>query len=236
MSNAAAIQSTALSFANSNAAMMDNFAMQAASFAYTGIDMSSSWESPGYVMGYNGGVVNTPANIVLPSITATRPVAPTLDAYPSITLSSEPTLVAAEPVLSMPSRPSSTLPVAPGDAPAFNSPAIPDTPVISLPVAPSFNPVAIPVAPALDNPTFTAIIPDDTLVAPSETFAFVEHEYSSALLDALKAKLMKDLVEGGYGIEPADEEGLWERARERELLNMEAVISEASRQAAAPRR
>ncbi len=226
------IQSTAINFANANAAAMDAYAATAAGFAFSPITMEASWSSPGRVIGYNAGAILPPANIVVPGITATRPTAPTLDTITAVSVPTAPSLVAAEPIISMPVKPSSALPTAPGATPAFNSPAIPTTPAFSLPAVPSFSAVAVPVAPALDSAVFSATLAADDLTAPTERFAFVEQEYQSALLDALKAKLMKDLVEGGYGIEPADESGLWERMRERELQSMSAATDEVTRLAA----
>lgn len=227
------IQSNAISFAQSSAAMMDSYAAQALLFAYTPIDLSGSWSTPGYVTGYTGGALPAPVDIAIPTVTASRPSTPALNDVPAVTLPSAPALLAAEPIINLPSAPSSTLPSAPGAAPTFNTPVTPDTPTFSLPTAPTFAPVAIPVAPALDSMQFNEVAPGDTLTAPTETFAFAEQEYQSATMDALKAKLLADLVNGGYGIETNDENGLWERARERELLSMNAAFEDVMRQAAA---
>lgn len=227
------IQEAALNYASEATSAMGSFADAAANLAFTPVDINASWSSPQYVWGYTGGAVVGPANIVPPAVSATKPTAATLSALHSITLPSEPTLVAAAPIVTVPAAPSSVLPAAPGATPEFNAPTLPTKPTLSLPSVPTFTPVAIPAAPALENPVFTAMLPDDTLVAPSNTFNFVEQEYRSALLDELKAKLMKDLVEGGYGIETQDEEALWERTRERELQNMETMIQDIARQAAA---
>lgn len=233
MASADSIQATAIGFASGNVAAMDAFAQAAAGFAFQTFDLSSSWRSPGYVIGYNGGAVLPPATITVPEVTATRPADPELMALSTITLPTAPELLAAEPVINLPVKPSSALPVAPGATPAFNSPAIPDAPAFALPAVPTFAPVAVPVAPALDSVTFSATLTADDLAAPSNTFAFAEQEYQSALLDSLKAKLISDLANGGYGIETADESGLWERLRERELVAMNAAIDEVSRLTAA---
>lgn len=227
------IQEAALNYSRDAAQAMTNFAQNALNYANTAVDMSAWWTPPQYIWGYTGGAGQPPANIVPPSVSATKPTAVALSALHNITLPSEPTLVAAAPVVTVPAAPSSILPAAPGATPEFNAPTLPTKPTLSLPSVPTFTPVAIPAAPALENPVFTAMLPDDTLVAPSNTFDFVEQEYRSALLDELKAKLMKDLVEGGYGIETQDEEALWERTRERELQNMETMIQDIARQAAA---
>lgn len=227
------IQNNAIGFANTSQAMMIQYANLAANFAFTPVNMYASWDSPGHVPGYNGGFINQPNNIVLPPITASKPVAPVLGTVSQVTIGNAPSLLAAEPILNLPTVPSSVLPTAPGAAPTLNTPVTPDAPAFVLPAVPVFTNVAVPVAPALDSVQFTETLPFDDLTAPTDTFAFAEKEYQSALLDALKAKLMYDLVNGGYGIETQDEAGLWERAREREMASMNAAIDDVSRQAAA---
>lgn len=233
MASTSEIQNAALQFASSAQTEMQGFAQAAANFAFTPIDISAAWTAPASVLGYNGGLVPAPRDITVPPISASRPTAPSLDSLPTITAPSIPELIAAEPVITLPSAPSTALPSAPGAAPEFNAPAVPDAPKLTLPDVPTFTAVEIPVAPALENVAFSGVLEGDNLTAPTERFAYAEQEYKSALLDSLKAKLLKDLVDGGYGIETADEEGLWERTREREARNAEATIQEAIRQAAA---
>lgn len=144
-----------------------------------------------------------------------------------------PELVLAEPILNIPSAPDASLPASPGNAPELNSAVLPVAPKISLPTPPSIQSLALPEAPAINVPVFSATGPTDNLLEPTTQFEFHEEAYKSDLLDAAKAKLIDDLVNGGYGIETADEEALWNRARERELLNAETQIQEAARQAAA---
>ena len=74
--------------------------------------------------------------------------------------------------------------------------------------------------------------------APSYTqnnlgFVWNESLWDITLLSAVEVKLLSDLANGGYGIETSDELTLWQRAREREQLNGESLIQDASRQAAA---
>lgn len=118
-----------------------------------------------------------------------------------------------------------------GDAPAPLAGRVPAVPVlksIAVPNAPTLvmpeqievgTSIYLPPVPSIDMPpsmttvdySFVDVIPDAAF-----TFNFDEQAYQSAMLDALKAKLINDLVNGGYGIEPGDEAGLWDRARERE--------------------
>lgn len=227
------IQSNALAFADSAMGSMSSFASNAVNFAYTPINIAAAWNSPAYVLGYNGGVINSPDSVEVPGVSAERPNDPALLALPTISLPTMPELIAAEPVLSIPQAPSATLPSAPGSAPQFAVPATPDAPTFSLPDAPVFSPVAIPDAPILAAFEFSEALPENDLTAPSDVFSFSEAEYSSPILSALKGKLLADLSSGGYGIETQDEEALWERERSRQLQNMEAAIQESARQAAA---
>lgn len=64
-------------------------------------------------------------------------------------------------------------------------------------------------------------------------FVWDESLWDLSLLSAVQVKLLSDLANGGYGIEPSDESALWQRAREREQSNGEAAIQDAARQAAA---
>lgn len=57
--------------------------------------------------------------------------------------------------------------------------------------------------------------------------------YGVNLLDELYRKIYNDLVNGGYGIEPEDEEALWNRARDRELKNIDVSINDIMDKASA---
>lgn len=104
--------------------------------------------------------------------------------------------------------------------PALKDIEVPDAPTLTMPTPIEVGTaVFLPPVPSIDMPpsmttvdySFVDVIPDAAF-----TFNFDEQAYQSAMLDALKAKLINDLVNGGYGIEPGDEAGLWDRARERE--------------------
>lgn len=114
-------------------------------------------------------------------------------------------------------------------------PPVPDFAVPTLPVASTLNPVSSELSPSLAVQTSAALLesplpdaPEITLQsfdlpapvvdfsAPSNNFAFVEEAYSSSLCAAVRAALENDILAGGYGINPSDEQALWERARDRE--------------------
>jgi len=170
-----------------------------------------------------------------PSITIVSAAPPTPPAaeFSTITDVVVPDLAAVAPTLAFPTVPSSALPDAPGAAAAFLSPTIPTAPLITLPAVPTLESLSLPTAPSIDLPAFAAFAPDDDLVAPTAQFQFAEAAYESTLLDPLKAKLLADLTDGGYGIETADEIALFNRARDREVEVMMSRISDAGRAMAA---
>lgn len=114
-------------------------------------------------------------------------------------------------------------------APEFRSPDMPARPNFTLPAAPVFSPLPLPEVPFVDFPIFTSTEPVDTIVAPTYTFNWSETDYTSTMLTALKAKVLADLQNGGYGIEISDERRLWERTRERELANASSKMAELQR-------
>ena len=144
----------------------------------------------------------------------------TIDTLPELPV---PDFTGVAPTLAIPQAPSAALPSAP-TAPSVTDPVLPSAPVVTLPTAPVLAGITLPEPPSIDLPSFTSTAPVDDLVTPTNSFEFFEQIYSSALLDELQAKLLDSLQNGGYGIEPADEAALWERARAREL---EAALSEA---------
>lgn len=139
-----------------------------------------------------------------------------------------PDFTGVAPVLNIPAVPSNALPVQP-TAPSLDNVVVPSSPNLVFPVAPTISAIPIPDAPSFMLPTFSASFPTDDLVVPTNTFAFDESPYDSDLLDALRAKLLNDMNNGGYGIEPLDENALWQRGRDREteagLLAIEQIMT-----------
>lgn len=162
------------------------------------------------------------------------PTKPELDSVTYNAVGDAPEFVGAEPIINIPTAPSAALPGAPGAAPEFFSPSIPDAPTVSLPEAPSFENVSIPIIPEVIFPEFDSLPPEDEeLLEPTFEFFYEEGEYERSLLDPLRSQLLDNLVNGGYGIEDADEQRLWERARDREAMVTEASIQDTIRRTAA---
>ena len=130
-----------------------------------------------------------------------------------------PELTAAAPIVNFGNAPAplaSQVPV----VPALQSISVPGAPTLSMPTLIEVGKsIYLPPVPTINMPpsmttvdySFVDVIPDAAF-----TFDFDEQAYQSAMMDTLKAKLINDMVNGGYGIEPGDEAGLWDRARERE--------------------
>jgi hypothetical protein len=144
--------------------------------------------------------------------TVAVPVAPTLDAVTG----QAPTFDLTAPTITLPATPDASLGSAPGDGPAILDPLIPDAPLLVFPTVPTFESLAIPAAPSVVLPSFDGEKPDYNLVAPSIGLEYNDAGYQAQLADPAVAKLLNDLVNGGYGIDDADEVKLWNRARDRE--------------------
>lgn len=155
------------------------------------------------------------------------PVSP-LIAFSEIAEVEVPDFTASAPTLSIPSAPTTALPTAPS-APSVVEVDVPVAPAVVFPAVPTFTPVALPDVPSIDIPSFLATLPSEDFTAPTNSFSWYEQAYESTLLDASRAKLLLDIQNGGYGIETADEENLWERMREREVAGAQVAIEEIFR-------
>jgi len=172
-----------------------------------------------------------PASPVVAPISVPSTSAPDLSftpiqdfAVPDFAGSSPDVSIPAAPVVSTPSVPS---------APTIEEIALPTAPTLTLPVAPTVGAITLPSMPSISIPEFTAGLPAEDFLAPSNTFSFDEQAYSSVLLDAVKAKLLSDVQNGGYGIETADEVDLWNRERDREYETAQTAIDDIYRNAGA---
>ena len=100
-------------------------------------------------------------------------------------------------------------------------------------IRPDVTDISIAAPPEITALSFTTLadiaLPVDDLLAPTNEFTFYEAAYSSTLLDPLKAKLLADLTNGGYGIDTADEVALFNRARDREVDAAMTRVEEAGR-------
>ncbi|MCR4302149.1 MAG: hypothetical protein NUV51_11100 [Sulfuricaulis sp.] len=148
------------------------------------------------------------------------------------------TLVSASAV-SMGAIPFNVTRFLPDYRPAYSPPAVPtvdDVPIndSARPDIPSLVMPLPPDSPGLDIFNFASlpeivIPPDDIPLLTASDFSFDETAYQSILLDPLKAKLLADLTDGGYGIDTTDEVALFNRARDREVEIALTRIEDAGR-------
>lgn len=167
----------------------------------------------------------SPSDASLPTLAST-----TISSMPDYVV---PDFLSVAPSLSFPDRPSAELPAAPGDAPELNSPVLPDAPEIDLPSVPVLTELSIPDPPTQTMPTFDAVAPEYLPTAPTTDFAWSENRYTSDLLTAALDLLQSDIENGGYGLDPRDEQALWERTRDREQANASGALPELERSVAA---
>lgn len=136
------------------------------------------------------------------------------------------------PNLDIPVRPSTetfNIPTSPGVADI----PIPSSPTLSYPVVPTLADVDLPTAPNVVVPTFDSVSPDDNLLQQTNNFTFDETLYDYDLLLLIKQTLNDDLVNGGFGLHPDDDQRLFEDARDRSQQSTLSILDEISRVAAA---
>lgn len=127
-----------------------------------------------------------------------------------------------------PSKPNGLLtPTDPGEPADPKEVTIPNAPTLTFPNEPNINTAYLmPDKPNISIPSFTAVAPVDNLVAPSNTFNYIEEAYQSDLLDAVKAKLAADLAAGGTGLGATAEAAIWNRALDRQAELDEKLFNE----------
>ncbi|MDP2618652.1 MAG: hypothetical protein Q8P46_00505, partial [Hyphomicrobiales bacterium] len=171
-----------------------------------------------------------PAAISIEDIAAVAPTFTpgTIDPLDDVVV---PEFTATAPVLEMPAIPSSALPSKPNE-PEITDPVIPPSPTLPSVTPLILTGITFHEVEGITIPELSASRSVDDLVVPTNNFTFYEQLYSSALLDELQAKLLDNLQNGGYGIEPWDESALFDRARSRELESAmqqtEALIAGAA--------
>jgi hypothetical protein len=130
--------------------------------------------------------------------------------------------------IDMPGRPTTPVPTAPED-PNVKDITVNAWETYDWPDEAERTESAMPAAPeiALDEADMTLPDLDSLVTAPNNDFEYVENEYSSELKSALENLLLTDLVDGGYGINPNDEQKLWDRARDRQTKLNQVALQKA---------
>ena len=114
--------------------------------------------------------------------------------------------------------------------PTLNTYSPPSKPGYTMPLEPVLADVPIPTPLPIDIPTFNETLLDEDLLAPSNNFVFNELMYTSALKDAVYNGLLDAITNGGYGLDPNDEQLLFDRERDKESKTAQAGIDEVKKQ------
>jgi hypothetical protein len=113
----------------------------------------------------------------------------------------------------------------PDEPPPFAEITIPEAPDLVTPDDPALFLLSIPSAPDLVIPDFDGIRPVIDFTVPDGSFNFTEIEYTSDLLDSVRAKL-ELMLAGGTGLPAAIEQALFDRARVREDITAQKLVQE----------
>lgn len=120
------------------------------------------------------------------------------------------------PEIDIPATPTVSFPVSPS-APSIEGVDTPASPDFVLPEVPVLAQVNIPSPQSVSLPSFTATFPDSSdLVFSPTPFNYSEPDFADELLDEIKQQTLDDLRNGGFGIDPRDEDQLVGRQRDRE--------------------
>jgi hypothetical protein len=169
---------------------------------------------------------------VAPTIAFTEPQKPTDTALPAVAAN----IFTFVPV---PNAPTIQLPQIP--TLEFGSqPIVPEIGTVSIPDAPEIREVSIPSLLSLNPVPLVSVdlredwldrleaTPTLELLEPTSYYYARGPEYASSLLEQLKEKL-RQRMNGGTGLDPAVEQAIWDRARDRETRIALASEQEAMR-------
>lgn len=131
-----------------------------------------------------------------------------------IALDAAPVLNAVEPVLRNVPQPQLPAFEAPGAAPRFDAPTMPEAPEYTMPELPTMERLNLPSVPSIQLPTFNAAAPREDFPAIADVFEFSPERYVSDLLERTKANISR-MQQGGTGLPAAIERALFERGRAR---------------------
>jgi len=167
--------------------------------------------------------INALAGYILTTTNINPPVIniETIDSY-----TVDPDLAAA-----LPTAPAdSDYPADPSDPPTLVDHAFPDKPTFNYPTVPTLADVTIPDFVAAEISPLSAVVPAFAVDVPSLEATVSGGQYvQSSLFEALRARLLDNIVNGGTGLSAAVEDAIWNRELERE----EQALSDAVDKAAA---
>lgn len=171
-----------------------------------------------------------------PQTLATQPNFPAAPADVSLGSVSElvidavPQLSAAEPQLNTITAPAKFTKAAPTLA-TLPDRQYPDKPSQQLPAAPGLRTLTLPAAPTLLDIGFTGILPTPLDLPPDVDFTFTERDYQSLLVNELQDRLLSLVLNTAQtGLNPAIEQQIWDRARERTAALTKGLVDSITRQ------
>lgn len=163
-------------------------------------------------------------NLVAPAL----PAEPTLDIPAVPAIGDAPEFEGTRPEIAFDAKPDALDATPPGDAPDVSDVILPDAPVLAFPDSPTSREITLPDSPVIDLPVFSAVPPDTIPSLPAADFNYSETPYSSLLLSEVTAKVRSLISTGGFGIPPAIEQALFDRARVREDMTAKKAVQEAT--------
>lgn len=129
--------------------------------------------------------------------------------------------------ISIPEAPVMTAPLDGPDRPVVGDVTLPDTPVLDKPLFPSLADITIPTFEFPTLPVWDATAPDFEGTPVAAILQWSEPEYAVEIVDEVVLKL-REIWGGSNGIPPAVEQAMWERAANREDLDVARAISAAT--------
>jgi hypothetical protein len=157
-----------------------------------------------------------PNNITFENLPA--PAEPVLGEVISPDIPPVPEFTATKPALSYPSAPSPLSANLPSSPTLFDV-TLPDAPAVVMPDEPLLVGINLPAAPVISLPSFDytpPVVPDTPNIA---ALSFTEPDYTSTLLDALRAQLESWVNGADTGLGEDVESALFERGRSRETAS-----------------
>jgi len=161
--------------------------------------------------------------LVIPEF-PTNPVLGTVDDIDPVDI---PVLDVVPPSYREPDFPDDEMPTIPTDLPATEPISYPTAPAYVLPDDVDIGPeIVVEDPPDTTLPEFDVEAPEFNIQSPGNAFAYSEGDYSSDLLDAVKAWLSAQLAAGGTGLDAEVYDAIIDRAEARQLLKHQDMYEE----------
>lgn len=125
-----------------------------------------------------------------------------------------------------PPRPPDATPTFTEDPPPLEDVEKPVMPPYTMPQDPVLYYPLIPDVPEFNFIQFDADLDDFIFIEPPTFVNPGELGYSSSVNDAVRAKLLNDIVYGGTGLSPLVEDAIWRRESERALLQHQEAMDQ----------